>query len=85
MFRSGSGSGQVALNQRTIALDLIMLEMVARGRYGEVRKALYRESYVAVKVYNNNNEFNFKSFLRFSIRPKKNRGKMKKIFIKRKC
>lgn len=27
-----------------------MLEVVARGRYGEVFKAIYRESIVAVKV-----------------------------------
>jgi hypothetical protein len=49
-FRSGSGSGGVTLNQRTIALDLTLLDTVARGRYGEVRKAMYRGSMVAVKV-----------------------------------
>ena len=30
---SGSGSGAITLNQRTIANDLVMLEVVARGRY----------------------------------------------------
>lgn len=29
-FSSGSGSGAVALNERTIAMDLIMQETVAR-------------------------------------------------------
>jgi len=47
---SGSGSAGVTLNQRTIALDLEMLEVFARGRYGELRKAVYRGSMVAVKV-----------------------------------
>jgi serine/threonine protein kinase len=41
----------MTLNQRTIAMDLTMLEAVARGRYGEVQKALYRGSVVAVKTF----------------------------------
>jgi hypothetical protein len=48
---SGSGSETAPLNQRTIALDLTMLEVVARGRYGEVRKAIYRGTVVAVKTF----------------------------------
>uniref|UniRef100_A0A183C3J0 receptor protein serine/threonine kinase n=1 Tax=Globodera pallida TaxID=36090 RepID=A0A183C3J0_GLOPA len=49
--QSSSGSGGLALVQRSIALDLRMLEVFARGRYGELRKALYRGTVVAVKVF----------------------------------
>lgn len=41
------------MNQRTVAQDLIMKAEIGRGRYGKVRKALYRGSYVAVKVIKN--------------------------------
>lgn len=64
LFRSGSGcsdSGLVTLNQRTIALNLTMLELVARGRYGEVRRALYRGSQVAVKLFYTTEEESWKN------------------------
>ncbi|CAD5226062.1 unnamed protein product [Bursaphelenchus xylophilus] len=58
---SGSGSGLVTLNQRTIALNLTMLELVARGRYGEVRRAIYRDSIVAVKTFYTTEEESWKN------------------------
>ncbi|GMT23336.1 hypothetical protein PFISCL1PPCAC_14633 [Pristionchus fissidentatus] len=48
---SGSGSRGSAMNQRTVAQDLQMLDVIGRGRYGQVRKAAYRGSYVAVKTF----------------------------------
>ncbi|CAI4224499.1 unnamed protein product [Auanema sp. JU1783] len=48
---SGSGSGQTTLNQRTVAQNLVIIEVIGRGRYGEVRKAMYRGNYVAVKTF----------------------------------
>lgn len=48
---SGSGSGLASLNQRTVAQNLQFLSVVGKGRYGEVKKALYRgDRIVAVKV-----------------------------------
>ncbi|CAD5218654.1 unnamed protein product [Bursaphelenchus okinawaensis] len=58
---SGSGSGLVTLNQRTIALNLTMLELVARGRYGEVRRAIYRDTIVAVKTFYTTEEESWKN------------------------
>lgn len=92
-FRSGSGSGSglVTLNQRTIALNLTMLDLVARGRYGEVRRAIYRGSIVAVKVKylvficNYYSDFSNNYFYRLSTQPKKNHGRTKGLFIKLKC
>uniref|UniRef100_A0AC35TXY7 Receptor protein serine/threonine kinase n=1 Tax=Rhabditophanes sp. KR3021 TaxID=114890 RepID=A0AC35TXY7_9BILA len=50
-YSSGSGSQQACLNQRTIALDLEMDISVSKGRFGEVHRAKYRGSYVAVKTF----------------------------------
>ncbi|KAI6214169.1 Receptor protein serine/threonine kinase [Aphelenchoides besseyi] len=58
---SGSDSGLVTLNQRTIALNLTLMEMVARGRYGEVRRALYRGTVVAVKMFYTTEEESWKN------------------------
>ncbi|KAL3102096.1 hypothetical protein niasHS_003505 [Heterodera schachtii] len=41
----------VTLVQRSIALDLQLMEVFARGRYGELRKAFYRGTVVAVKIF----------------------------------
>ncbi|KAI1732859.1 protein kinase domain-containing protein [Ditylenchus destructor] len=60
-YTSGSGSGALTLNERSIALDLTMLETVARGRYGEVCKALYRGSIVAVKTFYTTEEDSWKN------------------------
>uniref|UniRef100_A0A914C5J5 Serine/threonine-protein kinase receptor n=1 Tax=Acrobeloides nanus TaxID=290746 RepID=A0A914C5J5_9BILA len=58
---SGSGSGGASLTQRTIALDLKILGLVAKGRYGEVHKAEYRGSYVAVKTFYTTEEESWKN------------------------
>uniref|UniRef100_A0A0M3JMA4 Receptor protein serine/threonine kinase n=1 Tax=Anisakis simplex TaxID=6269 RepID=A0A0M3JMA4_ANISI len=48
---SGSGSGLASLNQRTVAQDLQIISVIGKGRYGEVKKALYKgDRFVAVKV-----------------------------------
>ncbi len=47
---SGSGAGEAVLVQRTIGLDLMRYNLVGKGRYGEVWRANYRGSLVAVKV-----------------------------------
>lgn len=38
-----------------------MLELVARGRYGEVRRAIYRGSQVAVKLFYTTEEDSWKN------------------------
>ncbi|KAL1429500.1 hypothetical protein MTO96_016131 [Rhipicephalus appendiculatus] len=48
---SGSGSGLPQLVQRTIARQIQMVEIIGKGRYGEVWKAHWRGEYVAVKVF----------------------------------
>uniref|UniRef100_A0A1I7TTE6 receptor protein serine/threonine kinase n=1 Tax=Caenorhabditis tropicalis TaxID=1561998 RepID=A0A1I7TTE6_9PELO len=58
---SGSGSGQAALLQRTVRQDLTIIKTIGQGRYGEVRKALYRGSYVAVKTFYTTDEDSWKN------------------------
>uniref|UniRef100_A0A1I8BSL0 receptor protein serine/threonine kinase n=1 Tax=Meloidogyne hapla TaxID=6305 RepID=A0A1I8BSL0_MELHA len=53
---SGSGAGRIILNKRRIALDLQMQEIFSKGRYGELCKAIYRGSFVAVKIFNSTEE-----------------------------
>ncbi|XP_070396823.1 bone morphogenetic protein receptor type-1B [Dermacentor albipictus] len=48
---SGSGSGLPQLVQRTIARQIQMVDIIGKGRYGEVWKAHWRGEYVAVKVF----------------------------------
>ncbi|KAK6019414.1 activin types I and II receptor domain protein, partial [Ostertagia ostertagi] len=48
---SGSGSGNAAMVQRTVANDLIIEKIIGKGRYGEVRLARFRGSLVAVKTF----------------------------------
>ncbi|VDO77220.1 unnamed protein product [Haemonchus placei] len=50
-FRSGSGSGNAAMVQRTVANDLVIEKVIGKGRYGEVRLARFRGSLVAVKTF----------------------------------
>ncbi|CAD6191977.1 unnamed protein product [Caenorhabditis auriculariae] len=58
---SGSGSGKATLIQRTVAQDLAIIKVIGRGRYGEVRKATYRGSYVAVKTFYTTEEDSWKN------------------------
>lgn len=48
---SGSGSGNAAMVQRTVANDLVIEKIIGKGRYGEVRLARFRGSLVAVKTF----------------------------------
>lgn len=50
---SGSGSGLPKLVQRTIANQLEMIQIINKGRYGQVWKGKWRDETIAVKVYNN--------------------------------
>ncbi|MFH4977134.1 hypothetical protein AB6A40_003843 [Gnathostoma spinigerum] len=59
---SGSGSGSASLNQRTVAQELQMIEVIGKGRYGEVKKALYRgDRVVAVKTFYTTEEDSWKN------------------------
>ncbi|CAJ0580027.1 unnamed protein product, partial [Mesorhabditis spiculigera] len=57
----GSGSGMSSLNQRTVAKDLNIIKVIDQGRYGKVRKATYRGSFVAVKTFNTTEEDSWKN------------------------
>lgn len=48
---SGSGSGLPMLVQRTISKQIQMVQLVGKGRYGEVWLAKWRDQRVAVKVF----------------------------------
>uniref|UniRef100_F1KXX2 receptor protein serine/threonine kinase n=1 Tax=Ascaris suum TaxID=6253 RepID=F1KXX2_ASCSU len=59
---SGSGSGLASLNQRTVAQDLEIISVIGKGRYGEVKKALYKgDRYVAVKTFYTTEEDSWKN------------------------
>uniref|UniRef100_A0A8R1DLU3 receptor protein serine/threonine kinase n=1 Tax=Caenorhabditis japonica TaxID=281687 RepID=A0A8R1DLU3_CAEJA len=58
---SGSGSGTAALIERTVRQDLTLIKTIGQGRYGEVRKASYRGSYVAVKTFYTTDEDSWKN------------------------
>lgn len=48
---SGSGSGLPLLVQRTIARQIQLIEVVGKGRYGEVWRGRWRGEHVAVKIF----------------------------------
>ncbi|VDM47999.1 unnamed protein product [Toxocara canis] len=59
---SGSGSGLASLNQRTVAQDLEIISVIGKGRYGEVKKALYKgDRFVAVKTFYTTEEDSWKN------------------------
>lgn len=59
---SGSGSGCASLNQRTVAQSIQILSVIGKGRYGEVKKALYRgDRFVAVKTFYTTEEDSWKN------------------------
>ncbi|EDV26326.1 uncharacterized protein TRIADDRAFT_22452 [Trichoplax adhaerens] len=53
---SGSGSGVPRLATRTLAKDVKLLNVVGKGRYGDVRKAKYHGQKVAVKIFSSRDE-----------------------------
>ena len=53
---SGSGSGLPVLIQRTVARQVALLEIIGKGRYGEVWKGKWHGGYVAVKMFSSVDE-----------------------------
>lgn len=53
---SGSGSGLPFLVQSTVARQVVMVEMIGKGRYGEVWKGLYHGESIAVKTFSSRDE-----------------------------
>uniref|UniRef100_A0A914VD03 receptor protein serine/threonine kinase n=1 Tax=Plectus sambesii TaxID=2011161 RepID=A0A914VD03_9BILA len=58
---SGSGSGVAHLVQRTVGGHLVRQEWIGKGRYGEVWKAEFHGSDVAVKVFYTTEEHSWKN------------------------
>lgn len=53
---SGSGSGLPFLVQSTVARQVMMVEMIGKGRYGEVWKGMYHGECIAVKTFSSRDE-----------------------------
>ena len=53
---SGSGSGLPVLVQRSVARQITLLEIIGKGRYGEVWKGKWHGGYVAVKMFSSVDE-----------------------------
>eukprot|EP00794_Sanderia_malayensis_P017439 gene17439-19183_t len=53
---SGSGSGLPFLVQRTVARQIILIDLVGKGRYGEVWRGHWQGENVAVKIFNSRDE-----------------------------
>ena len=53
---SGSGSGLPFLVQRTVARQIVLCDVIGRGRYGEVLRGTWRGENVAVKIFNSRDE-----------------------------
>ncbi|GFN99932.1 receptor protein serine/threonine kinase [Plakobranchus ocellatus] len=53
---SGSGSGLPLLVQRTIARQIRLMEIIGKGRYGEVWRGNWRGENVAVKIFHSREE-----------------------------
>ncbi|XP_045602354.1 TGF-beta receptor type-1 isoform X7 [Procambarus clarkii] len=53
---SGSGSGLPLLVQRSIARQIQLIEIIGKGRFGEVWRGRWRGEYVAVKIFSSRDE-----------------------------
>ncbi|KAL6105465.1 acvr1b [Pungitius sinensis] len=53
---SGSGSGLPFLVQRTVARQISLMELVGKGRYGEVWRGQWQGENVAVKIFSSRDE-----------------------------
>lgn len=53
---SGSGSGLPLLVQRSVARQVDLLEIIGKGRYGEVWKGKWHGVYIAVKMFSSVDE-----------------------------
>jgi len=56
MTTSGSGSGLPLLVQRSIARQVQLLEIIGKGRFGEVWRGRWRGENVAVKIFSSREE-----------------------------
>lgn len=56
MTTSGSGSGLPLLVQRSIARQIQLVEVIGKGRYGEVWRGRWRGESVAVKIFSSRDE-----------------------------
>ncbi|EEC15972.1 transforming growth factor-beta receptor type I, putative, partial [Ixodes scapularis] len=56
MTTSGSGSGLPLLVQRSIARQIQLVEIIGKGRYGEVWRGRWRGESVAVKIFSSRDE-----------------------------
>lgn len=57
---SGSGSGLPFLVQRTVARQIVLCDLIGRGRYGEVWRGSWQGESVAVKIFNSRDEESWK-------------------------
>ncbi|XP_055701112.1 activin receptor type-1 isoform X2 [Phlebotomus papatasi] len=57
---SGSGSGLPLLIQRTLAKQVSLVEIIGRGRYGEVWRGIWHGENVAVKLFYSRDEESWK-------------------------
>lgn len=53
---SSSGFGPPLLIQRSIARQIVLKQIIGRGRFGEVWKGLWRGEHVAVKIFSSRDE-----------------------------
>uniref|UniRef100_A0A0P4WG70 Serine/threonine-protein kinase receptor n=2 Tax=Scylla TaxID=6760 RepID=A0A0P4WG70_SCYOL len=53
---SGSGSGLPLLVQRSIARQIQLIDIIGKGRYGEVWRGRWRGEFVAVKIFSSRDE-----------------------------
>eukprot|EP00731_Ephydatia_muelleri_P019212 Em0012g37a len=53
---SGSGSGLPLLSQRSIAAQIVLHDIVGKGRFGEVWRGVYKGDDVAVKIFHTREE-----------------------------
>lgn len=48
---SGSGYGLPLLMQRTLARQISLIELIGKGKYGEVWRGIWQGESVAVKIF----------------------------------